>query len=128
MPIKCASCRRHFRQALLSQGRAPPALTQIKNGTYPAKLSSTLKKGISKSATSFYVNGKNIISEIPSEAFPRELRSNIDFLTENTEDLSVNFSKIKGNTMTGKMILKTPEKGHKNSLAYFINIIDKLME
>ncbi|MEM7484405.1 MAG: hypothetical protein AAF348_04280 [Bacteroidota bacterium] len=109
-------------------GSSVAQLTQIKKGTYPSKLSSTLKKGISKSATSFYVNGKNIISEIPSEAFPRELRSNIDFLTENTEDLSVNFSKIKGNTMTGKMILKTPEKGHKNSLAYFINIIDKLME
>ncbi|MBS9461362.1 hypothetical protein KIM67_02995 [Flagellimonas sp. 389] len=109
-------------------GSSVAQLTQIKKGIYPSKLSNTLKKEISKSATSFYVNGKNIISEIPSEAFPRELRSNIDFLTDNTEDLRVNFSKIKGNTMTGKMILKTPEKGHKNSLAYFINIIDKLME
>ncbi|UII77701.1 DUF4836 family protein [Flagellimonas sp. HMM57] len=109
-------------------GSSVAQLTQIKKGTYPSKLSNTLKKEISKSSTSFYVNGKNIISEIPSEAFPRELRSNIDFLTDNTEDLRVNFSKIKGNTMTGRMVLKTPEKGHKNSLAYFINIIDKLME
>ncbi|WP_350286678.1 hypothetical protein [uncultured Croceitalea sp.] len=109
-------------------GSSETHLTQIKNGTYRSKLSGQLKKDISKSATSFYINGKNIVSKIPSEAFPRELRSNIDFLTNNTEDLRVNFSKIKGNAMTGELVLKTPAQGHKNSLAYFMNLIDKLME
>ncbi len=103
-------------------------LSQIRKGTYPAKLSNQLKKDIRNNATSFYINGKSIVSRIPSEAFPRELRDNIDFLTNNTEDLKVNFSKIKGNTMSGEMILQIPDEGHKNSLAYFFNLVDKLME
>ena len=109
-------------------GSSQEHLSQIKSGTYPSKLSSQLKKDISKSASSFYVNGKTIISKIPSEAFPRELRKNIDFLTNNTEDLRVNFSKIKGNTLTGEMVLKTPKEGHRNSLVYFIDLMEKLMD
>lgn len=109
-------------------GSSREHLNQIKKGTYESKLSNQLKKDIIKSASSFYINGKNIVSKIPTEAFPRELRSDISFLTNNTEDLNVSFSRIKGNTMTGEMVLKTPKEGHKNSLMYFINIMEKLMD
>ena len=117
----------HFDNTLFV-GSSLEHLTQIKNGTYPSKLSSNLRKDIAKSAMSFYVNGKNIVSKIPSEAFPRGLRSNIDFLTNNTRDLKVSFSKIKGNKMSGQLELNTPAEGHKNSLMYFINVIDQLMK
>ena len=103
-------------------------LTQIKNGTYQSKVSSQFKKDLSKNATSFYVNGKSIISKIPSDAFPRGVRDNIEYLTDNTENLRVNFSKMKGNTLSGKMILETPKEGHKNSFVYFINILNQLID
>lgn len=109
-------------------GSSKVHMSQIKNGTYVAKVSSQLKKDMSKNAMSVYVNGENIVSEIPTEAFPRELQKNIDFLTKNTQDVRMNFSKIKGNRMTGEMVLKTPGKGHENSLKYFLNIIEKLMD
>lgn len=117
-----------FKDNTVLIGSSLAHLTHIKNDTYPSKLSNQIKKDLSKSSTSFYVNGKNILSKVPSEAFPRQLRENIDFLTNNTENLRVNFSKIKGNTFSGKMILETPEEGHKNSFVYFINLIDQIMD
>ncbi|WP_291867846.1 hypothetical protein [Maribacter sp.] len=103
-------------------------MAAIKNGTFVAKLSREHKKNITKNASSVYVNGKKIISEIPVESFPREIRNKIDFLTSNTEDIKFNFQKIKGNTMKGELIWETPSEGHKNSFVYFINMIDALMD
>jgi len=109
-------------------GSSVEHLTQVKNGTYPAKVSSQMKKDLTKSASSFYVNGKSILSKVPSEAFPRSFRNDIDYIINNTENLKLNFSRVKGNTMSGEMILETPTQGHKNSFAYFINMIDQLMD
>ncbi|MDV7137725.1 DUF4836 family protein [Maribacter sp. TH_r10] len=102
-------------------------MTAIKSGTFVAKLSGEHKKNITKNASSIYVNGKKIVSEIPVESFPRDLRDKVDFLTSNTEDIKVNFHKIKGNTMKGELIWETPSEGHKNSFVYFIDMIDVLM-
>ncbi|KPM30847.1 Hypothetical protein I595_2824 [Croceitalea dokdonensis DOKDO 023] len=109
-------------------GSSKVHLTQIRQGTYISKSSPQLKKDMGKNAMSLYVNGKNIISEIPTEAFPRELQGNLEFLTKNTKDMRINFSKIKGNRMSGEMVLKTPVEGHKNSLQYFLNMIEQLMD
>lgn len=103
-------------------------MTAIQKGTYVSKLSSEHKKNIIKNASSVYVNGKKIMSEIPEDSFPRELRNKVDFLTSNTEDIKFNFQKIKGNSMKGELIWQTSEDGHKNSLAYFINMIDAIMD
>ncbi|QLG45432.1 hypothetical protein [Costertonia aggregata] len=117
-----------FKDNTVFLGSSKEHMIGIKNGTYVSKLSSDLKKDISKNVTSMYVNGGNIVSKIPTEAFPRGLRSEIGLITNNTRDFKLNMSKIKGNKMSGEMILKTPTQGHKNSFAYFINMIDELMD
>ena len=117
-----------FKNNTVFMGSSVEHLTQVKNGTYPAKVSSQMKKDLAKNASSFYVNGKSILSKVPSEAFPRSFRNDIDYIINNTENLKLNFSRVKGNTMSGEMILETPTQGHKNSFAYFINVIDQLMD
>lgn len=117
-----------FKDNTVFLGSSKEHMMGINNGTYISKLSSELKRDISKNVASMYVNGGNIVSKIPTEAFPRDLRSEIGFITNNTRDFKLNMSKIKGNRMSGEMILKTPTEGHKNSFAYFINMIDELMD
>lgn len=103
-------------------------MNAIQRGTFVSKLSSEHKKNITKNASSIYVNGKKIVSQIPAKSFPRELRDKVDFLTSNTEDIKFNFQKIKGNSMKGELIWETPEENHKNSFVYFINMIDAMMD
>ena len=75
-----------------------------------------------KDNTVFLGSSKNV------DSYPSDLRGKVAFLTDNTEDVFFNFEKIKGNQMKGEMIWNTPTEGHKNSFAYFINMIDALME
>ncbi len=109
-------------------GSSKKDMMAISNGTFASKLSSTHKRNMKKNVTSLFVNGKKIVAEIPVDSYPSELRNKVSFLTNNTEDVYFNFEKIKGNTMKGEMIWNTPEEGHKNSFAYFINMINRLME
>ncbi len=108
-------------------GSSKQHLAGIKNGTYVSKLSNKLKNNLTRNAMSMYVNGKKIVSEIPLEAYPSSLKGEIGFLTQNTEDIQINFSRVKGNSLSGEMTWATPEEGHKNSFAYFVNMIDALM-
>ncbi len=117
-----------FKDNTVFMGSSKKDMLAIGNGTFVSKLSGTHKKNMKKNVTSMFVNGKKIISEIPAESFPRELRDKVAFLTANTEDVYFNFEKIKGTSMEGEMIWNTPEEGHNNSFAYFINMIDSLMD
>jgi len=118
-----------FKDNAVILGSSKQQMTAIRNNTYVGKVSSVHKKMISKNATSMYVNGKRIVSQIPTEAYPRELRDKVAFITENMEDMSFTAGKIKGNTINSELILNTPNTSdHKNSLAYFINMIDAFME
>lgn len=109
-------------------GSSKQHLVEINSGTYVSKLSKTHKTNLTRNSTSMYVNGKKIVSEIPVDSYPNSLKGEIGFITQNTEDIQINFSRVKGNSMKGEMIWATPEVGHKNSFAYFINMIDALMD
>lgn len=117
-----------YKDNIVFMGSALKDITAIQSGTFVSKLSRELKNNITKNASSVYVNGKKIISEIPAASFPRELRDKVDFLTSNTEDITLNVQKMKGNTIKGKLSWRTPTENHKNSLVYFINMIDGLMK
>ncbi|WP_394748144.1 hypothetical protein [Spongiimicrobium salis] len=118
-----------FKDNAVVIGSAKTQMMAIRNNTYAGKVSSEHKKRISKNATSMYVNGKRIVSQIPAEAYPRELRDKIAFITKNTEDMTLTAGKIKGNTIFSEVILNTPKNAdHKNSLAYFFNMVDAFMQ
>ena len=103
-------------------------LLAIRNGSFKGSVSGDHKKNISKNTSAAYVNGKNIISQIPVNELPREFKRKINFLTSNTEDLLITTGKLKGNKSSTKVILNTPEEGHKNGLVYFINFIDAFID
>jgi len=63
-----------------------------------------------------------------TKMMPSNLRKQIDFVSKNTKDVIFKTSKIKNNTLQGEMILNTPEKGHNNSFAYFLNMINALID
>jgi len=109
-------------------GTSKDYLIKIDNNSFVAKLSSEHKANLKKNSTSIYVNGKRIISKIPESELPSGLRKKIGFLTQNVEDLKMNFSRVKGNSMKGNLTWANSKKGHKNSLVYFINMIDSLMK
>lgn len=117
-----------FKDDAVFVGSSKQDLMSIQNGNFVSKVSSGMKKDIIKNAASMYVNGANIVAKIPTEAYPRGLRNEIGLITNNTKDLKINMSKVKGNGMSGEMILKTPTEGHDNSFAYFIHMIDELMD
>ncbi|WP_255535129.1 DUF1573 domain-containing protein [Cellulophaga sp. E16_2] len=112
---------------LISNSKAD--ITAMSNGTYNAKVSGRHKKLISKNAGSIYINGKNIASDIPEDMVPDSYREKLNYISNNVEDVEFRIGKMKGNVLEGEMILNTPEgKGHKNSLAYFLNMIDALVD
>ena len=117
-----------YKDNLVIVGSSLKNLQAIKNGSFISNISSHNKKNITKNASSIYVNGKKIISQIPVSSFPKELREKVDFLTNNTEDISFNMEKLKGNSIKGQFIWKTSEENHKNSFSYFINMINGLMK
>ncbi|WP_233268655.1 DUF1573 domain-containing protein [Cellulophaga sp. L1A9] len=112
---------------LISNSKAD--ITAMSNGTYNAKVSGRHKKLISKNAGSIYINGKSLTKDIPEDMVPNSYREKLDYISNNVEDLEFRVGKMKGNVLEGEMILNTPEgKGHKNSLAYFLNMIDALVD
>lgn len=116
-----------FKDDMFIMGSSKRDMMAIASGSFVSKLSSSHKRNMKKNATSMYVNGKKIIAQIPTELYPSDLRGEIGFLTQNTEDVYFNFEKMKGNTMRGEMIWNTATTGHKNSFDYFLNMIDGLM-
>ena len=116
-----------FKDDIAFIGSSRTHLMAIQQGAYTGKVSSAHKKAISKNASSLYVNGKRIVQQIPTELYPREIQEKIGFISQNTEDVLFTTSKIKGNTMQGEMIWNTPKEGHKNSLAYILNMLAALV-
>ncbi len=117
-----------FKDDMFFMGSSKKDMTSISNGTYASKLSSGHKRNMKKNVSSMYVNGKKIITQIPADSYPVDLRNKIGFLTENTEDVLFNFEKIKGNTMKGELIWSTATGGHNNSFDYFLNMIEALID
>lgn len=117
-----------FKDNTVFLGSSKSDMMAINRGTFVPKLSSEHKRNMKKNVTSLFADGGKIVSEIPVDSYPRELRDKVQFLTSNTGDVHFNFEKMKGKTMKGKMIWNTPGQGNKNSFAYFINMIDSLMD
>lgn len=118
-----------FKDDAIIIGNSYKELLAIQKGANVAKVSGKHKKLISKSATSVYINGKQILNSIPEGLVPNSYQGKVNYISENVEDVIFSVSKMQGNVMEGEMILNTPEgKGHKNSLAYFLNVIDALVD
>ena len=117
-----------FKDNAVIIGSSEADMAAINKGNYKGNVGSTHKKLISKNSSVVYVNGKEIASEFPRDLMPRELKDRIDYISANTEDVIFRTGKVKGNTLDGEMILNTPEKGNKNSLAYFLNMINALID
>ncbi len=117
-----------FKDNTVFLGSSKNDMMAINRGTFVPKLSSELRRNIKKNVTSLYANGGKIVSEIPVDSYPRDLRDKVQMLTSSTGDVHLNFEKIKGNTMKGKMIWSTPGEGSRNSFEYFLNMIDSLMD
>lgn len=118
-----------FKDDAIIIGNSYKELLAIQKGANVAKVSGKHKKLISKSATSVYINGKQILNSIPEGLVPNSYQGKVNYISENVEDVIFRVGKMQGNVMEGEMILNTPEgKGHKNSLAYFLNVIDALVD
>ena len=117
-----------FKDNTVIIGSSLEHLTAIKKGNFKPNVGKMHKNLITKNSSVIYVNGKQIATNVPRDVLPRELKDKMDYISKNTEDVIFRTSKIKNNTLNGEMILNTPEKGHKNSLAYFFNLIDMLID
>lgn len=117
-----------FKDNAILMGTSFEDMVAIKNGNYKGKVGGTHKNLIKKNSSIIYVNGQEIASTFPREVMPDDIKKRIDFISENTRDVLFRTSKVKNNSMEGELILNTPEKGHKNSLAYFLNMINALID
>jgi len=118
-----------FKDDVILMGTSIEQLTAIKNDKYVGNVSSKHKKLISKNASTMYVNGNHILEEIPSEMFPSDIQKEMNTLSDYAEDAIFKIGKVKGNTLESELRLNIPEgKGHKNSLVYFINMIDSFLD
>ena len=109
-------------------GTSSEDMVAIKHGKYNNKVGGKHKSLIRKSSSAIYVNGQEIASTFPRELMPNDVKKHIDFISENTKDVIFKTGKVKNNAMEGEMILNTPNKGHNNSLAYFLNMINALID
>ena len=116
-----------FKDDMFLMGSSKRDMMAIAAGTFVSKLSGSHKSHMKKNVTSMYINGKKIIAQIPTELYPSDLRGQIGFLTQNTEDVYFTFEKMKGNSMKGEMVWNTATSGHQNSFDYFLNMIEALM-
>tara|TARA_R110002050_G_scaffold16719_1_gene50486 strand:+ start:136407 stop:138323 length:1917 start_codon:yes stop_codon:yes gene_type:complete len=118
-----------FKDNALLIGNSAKDLMAIQNRSFNAKVSRKHKKLIAKNSTSIYVNGKQVVTQIPEDFVPRAFQQKLNYISNNVEDVTFRVGKMKGNVMEGEMIFNTPiGKGHKNSLAYFLNMIDVLVD
>lgn len=117
-----------FKDDAILIGTSFEDMVAIKTGKFDSKVSGKHKSLIKKNSSVIYVNGQEIASTFPREIMPNDFKERIDFIAENTEDVIFKTGKVKNNTMEGEMILNTPEKGNSNSLAYFLNMINALMD
>lgn len=117
-----------FKNDAILIGTSFEDMVAIKNGKFNSKVGGKHKNLIKKNSSAIYVNGQEIASTFPREIMPNDFKEKIDFIAENTEDVIFKTGKVKKNAMEGEMILNTPEKGHNNSLAYFLNMITALMD
>jgi hypothetical protein len=117
-----------FKDNTVFLGTSVEYMTQIKNGTYISNVSGATKKNMQNSITSMQIKGGRILSEMPVSSFPRDVRNNIDFISNSTGDLELTMSKMRGNTINGEMTMETPNSESDNSLSHFIAMIDKLMK
>ncbi|WP_407556436.1 DUF1573 domain-containing protein [Winogradskyella sp. 4-2091] len=117
-----------FKDDAILLGTSFEDMVAIKTGKFDSKVSGKHKSLIKKNSSAIYVNGKEIAATFPREIMPNDFKERIDFIAENTEDVIFKTGKVKNNAMEGEMILNTPEKGNSNSLAYFLNMINALMD
>jgi hypothetical protein len=118
-----------FKDDVLVIGNSSKEIMAISSGSIKGKVSGQHKKTISKNYASMYINGKKSVKDIPNDVLPREIESELSYFAENVEDAYLTVGKMKGNTMEAEMVINKPEdKGHKNSLAYFFNMINTLVD
>ena len=118
-----------FKGNTLLIGNSAKDIMAISNGSFNAKVSSKHKKLIAKNSGSIYINGKHITKSIPSDLVPEAYKEKLNYISNNVEDIEFKVGKMKGNVLEGEFILNTPKgQGHKNSLAYFMNMIDALVD
>lgn len=118
-----------FKDNTLLIGNSTDDMIAINQGNYKAKVSGKHKKLMAKNASVIYINGKLMANQIPDTAVPSDLKEKMNFVRENVEDVVFRVGQVKGNSLDGEMILNTPTgKGHKNSLAYFMNMVDSLVD
>lgn len=117
-----------FKDNTILLGTSSEDMLAIRRGRFNSKVGGMHKKLIKKNSSAIYVNGQEIAATFPREIMPNDIKKRIDFVAENTRDVVFKTSKIKNNTLEGEMILNTPEKGHNNSLAYFLNMINALID
>ncbi|MBC2843941.1 hypothetical protein [Winogradskyella flava] len=117
-----------FKDNTILLGTSSEDMLAISRGKFNSKVGGMHKKLIKKNSSAIYVNGQEIAATFPREIMPNDIKKRIDFVAENTRDVVFKTSKIKNNTLEGEMILNTPEKGHNNSLAYFLNMINALID
>ena len=118
-----------FKGNTLLIGNSAKDIMAISNGSFNAKVSSKHKKRIAKNSGSIYINGKNMTKSIPTDMVPEVYKEKVNYIATNVEDMEFKVGKIKGNVLQSEFILNTPkDQGHKNSLAYFIHMIDALID
>lgn len=117
-----------FKDNAIILGTSYTDMMAIQSGKFNSKVSGTHKNLIKKSSSAIYVNGQEIASTFPREIMPSDIKKRIDFVAENTKDVIFKTGKVKNNAIEGEMILNTPQEGHNNSLAYFLNMINTLID
>ncbi len=91
------------------------------------KPSSSQKALISNNSSVMQLDGATLANKIPLTDMPSDLRSMIEFFRENAGNMTIKQGKMKDNILSADMTMSV-EGEHKNSLAYFLHLINGIAQ
>jgi len=90
------------------------------------KPSEKQKSSITNFCSVMKINGEKLANKVPLEDLPSDVKSMVDYMRENLGIISFTQDKINGDILSSEITLTTRGK-HSNSLDYFLNSFNELM-
>ena len=83
------------------------------------------RKLIANNVSTFFINGKLLMSKLPEDEMNRKEKGYLNFAKENFSDAYFKTSKLKGNKILSELTINAPEK-EGNSLKFILNFMEVL--
>jgi len=83
------------------------------------------RKLIANNISTFFINGKQLMSKLPEDDLNRKEKGYLNFAQENFSDAYFKTSNLKGNKILSELTINAPEK-QGNSLKFILNFMEVL--